>query len=204
MAPKVTPPDIRFERQIVIGQERRMSDLSDDGLEWRPIRGYEGFHEVSNTGLVRSLPRHYPVKRNGKTFTQFRKGQMMKLQRTRHGYAEVRLRAESRGEPNRAFLVHRLVLEAFVSPRPPGMQACHYDGDRSNNHVENLRWDTPSANIRDSLRHGTQAQARKTKCAQGHQYDEINTYRHPTKNIRKCRECDRKTKERKRRERAAA
>jgi hypothetical protein len=53
--------------------------------------------------------------------------------------------------------VHRLVLEAFVGPCPLGMEACHYpDRDPTNNHVENLRWDTPSANQLDAVRHGTQ------------------------------------------------
>lgn len=170
-------------------------------VEWRPIAGYEGFYDVSNTGLVRSHPRHYPVRRYGKTFTQFRKGQLMRLQKTCHGYFEVRLRAKSRGCPNRAFLVHRLVLEAFVGPRPLGMHCCHNDGDPTNNSVDNLRWDTPSANVLDSIRHGTQVNARKTHCPQGHPYDEANTYRYRRTNGRSCRACDR---ERQRSRRATA
>lgn len=46
--------------------------------------------------------------------------------------------------------VHTLVLEAFVGPRPEGMQACHYpDHDKTNNRLDNLRWDTQSNNLRD-------------------------------------------------------
>ena len=51
--------------------------------------------------------------------------------------------------------VHQLVLEAFVGPRPPGMIACHNDGNHLNNHLSNLRWDSRSANQQDSLRHNT-------------------------------------------------
>lgn len=59
---------------------------------------------------------------------------------------------------NRA--VHRLVLEAFVGPCPPGMEACHNDGSPANNHLPNLRWDTRKANIADCIRHGTRADFR--------------------------------------------
>lgn len=52
-------------------------------------------------------------------------------------------------------LVHRLILEAFVGPCPDGMVACHNDGDTTNNTIENLRWDTCSANQSDKQRHGT-------------------------------------------------
>jgi hypothetical protein len=47
------------------------------------------------------------------------------------------------------------VLEAFVGPCPEGMQACHNNGNRLDNRLENLRWDTPSANQKDRIHHGT-------------------------------------------------
>ena len=52
-------------------------------------------------------------------------------------------------------LIHRLVLAAFVGPCPPGLVCCHNDGDPTNNHVDNLRWDTYAANEADKVRHGT-------------------------------------------------
>jgi hypothetical protein len=54
-----------------------------------------------------------------------------------------------------AKLVHVLVLEAFVSPRPAGMYACHANGDPADNRLENLRWDTHAANTEDARQHGT-------------------------------------------------
>jgi hypothetical protein len=51
-------------------------------------------------------------------------------------------------------LVHRLVLEAFVCPCPDGKEACHKDGDPSNNRVENLYWGTHEENMADYVRHG--------------------------------------------------
>jgi plasmid maintenance system antidote protein VapI len=35
------------------------------------------------------------------------------------------------------------------------MEACHENNNRSDNRLENLRWDTPKANQADRIRHGT-------------------------------------------------
>lgn len=51
--------------------------------------------------------------------------------------------------------VPQLVLEAFVGPRPEGMQCCHNDGNRKNNRLDNLRWDTTEANYKDAAKHGS-------------------------------------------------
>lgn len=59
-----------------------------------------------------------------------------------------------RGRAHRQIGVHVLVLEAFVGPRPDGMEGCHNDGDPSNNRLSNLRWDTPLANWSDRRKHG--------------------------------------------------
>ncbi|QDV36402.1 HNH endonuclease [Tautonia plasticadhaerens] len=53
-------------------------------------------------------------------------------------------------------MVHHLVLEAFVCPRPPDRVCCHNDGNASNNRIENLRWDTHLSNTLDKAKHGTQ------------------------------------------------
>lgn len=58
------------------------------------------------------------------------------------------------GKPYRK-LVHRLVLESFVSHAPAGQQCCHNDGDPQNNRLSNLRWDTATANHADRAAHGT-------------------------------------------------
>lgn len=50
-------------------------------------------------------------------------------------------------------MLHDLVLAAFHGPKPKGLQACHNDGDKLNNHFSNLRYDTCQANIDDRERH---------------------------------------------------
>jgi hypothetical protein len=50
--------------------------------------------------------------------------------------------------------VHQLVLEAFVGPKPEGGVCRHLDGNRTNNHITNLRWGTRSENSKDRWDHG--------------------------------------------------
>jgi len=50
--------------------------------------------------------------------------------------------------------VHRLVLAAFVRPPGRGEQACHRNGDPSDNRLSNLYWGSQGANWSDRLRHG--------------------------------------------------
>lgn len=58
--------------------------------------------------------------------------------------------------------VAALVLEAFVGPRPPGMEACHFpDKDFTNNRLDNLRWDTPKNNAKDRALHGSTARGER-------------------------------------------
>lgn len=56
----------------------------------------------------------------------------------------------------RQVLVHRLVLEVFVGPCPPGMECRHFpDHDPTNNRLSNLSWGTKAENMADKLVHGT-------------------------------------------------
>ena len=60
----------------------------------------------------------------------------------------------------KTFTVHRLILLAFVGPCPEGMEACHNDGNASNNNLANLRWDTHINNEKDKVLHGTNVGSR--------------------------------------------
>lgn len=106
---------------------------------WKDVVGYEGLYKVSDLGRVVS-------ERFGKT-------RLMKLS-LKSGYCVVGLTKNKR---QRVKGVHVLVLEAFVSPRPEGTLCCHGDGNRTNNQLSNLRWDSPYENYMDAVRHGTAA-----------------------------------------------
>ena len=51
--------------------------------------------------------------------------------------------------------VHRIVMAAFVGPRPPGKEVRHLNGDGSDNRISNLRYGTHAENMRDMEAHGT-------------------------------------------------
>lgn len=158
-------------------------------VEWRPITGFEGFYEVSNTGLVRSVDR--VIMRRSGVF-QRSKGVLLKLPIGKRGHCFVNLR---RPGVHRTPTVGVLVLEAFVGPRPPGLVCCHYDDNSKNNTLENLRWDTHSANRYDSVRNGTHTVAARTHCKWGHEYTPENTVpRRGNPNARQCLTCLRRTR----------
>ena len=113
---------------------------------WKPIPSAQGY-EVSNLGNVRTnKPRNKKSKGGGyrpvKTCNHRKKN-------------PYKVFIASFGENRKTILVHRAMLEAFVSPCPEGMESCHNDGDSLNNVLSNLRWDTKRENILDQVRHGT-------------------------------------------------
>jgi hypothetical protein len=56
----------------------------------------------------------------------------------------------------KSYPVSQLILMAFVGPRPPGAEACHFpDKDPRNNRPSNLMWGTKAVNASHRAVHGT-------------------------------------------------
>ena len=138
-------------------------DTSQPTIEqWRDIPGHPGY-QVSDHGRVCSLDRTITTA-NG--HVRRYKGKVLSTPLSKRGYPHVDL--WNRGESQVRY-VHSLVAETFIGPRPEGMEVCHNDGSKTNNHVDNLRYGTPSENELDKLRHGTNYNAAKTHCPRGHE-----------------------------------
>lgn len=138
--------------------------------EWRPIPGYEGYYEVSDHGRVRSIDRTVPHTYSGHLTL---KGKELKQVKGKRGYFFVNLTKERK---SKTFTVHRLVALAFIGAPPfPNADCCHWDDDKDNNHVSNLRWGTRSDNVQDSIRNGTNERLNRTHCVNGHEFNEENT-----------------------------
>ena len=115
---------------------------------WLPVPNHNGY-EVSDHGRVRS---YQPFHGRGP------------LLNTPHILVQspvidkdyLQLTLSNRAGKRRQVRVHILVLETFIGPRPsPKHDACHNDGNGSNNYLYNLRWDTKKSNMADQLKHGT-------------------------------------------------
>lgn len=146
---------------------------SDNKAEetWKPVVGHEGKYEVSDHGRVRSLGN---------------RARILKPFAHSAGYPTVALPGGYRRQVTTT--IHRLVLTAFVGPRPEGCEGCHGDGNPMNNHLSNLRWDTVLANAADRTAHGTQVNLAKTHCPRGHELREPNLIKR-SRGWRACRAC---------------
>ena len=120
----------------------------DSPERWKDISGYEGFYQASTYGRVKSVS--HTIARSDGT-TQTFPDHMLRLATSQEGYQQVCLTVNRQKQTH---AVHRLVLLAWRGAPFPGAHACHGDGDRSNNRLENLRWDSPAGNYADRARHG--------------------------------------------------
>ena len=139
---------------------------------WMPVVGYEGLYQVSDSGQLK---------------TRDRRGEWVykALSTDKNGYKRVTL---SKFGEKRNRLVHHLVLEAFVGPRPEGAECRHLHGDPGDNRLKNIAWGTSSENSFDVVRHGNHHAAKKTHCKYGHEFTPENTYKRKDGG-RQCREC---------------
>lgn len=100
--------------------------------EWRPVQGYEGLYEASNTGKVASL--NY----NGTGARQ-----ELKPIETHHGYLKVRLYQNGKWRTKR---LHRVIAETFIPNEGNLPEINHIDEDPTNNVITNLEWCTHKYN----------------------------------------------------------
>lgn len=57
--------------------------------------------------------------------------------------------------------IHQLVMEVFVGLRPTGLKVLHWDDDRKNNRLSNVRYGTMQENHADAVRNGTMGPGEK-------------------------------------------
>lgn len=121
--------------------ENPTTPTTDETEEWLPVVGHEGFYSVSSFGRVR---RDAPA-RNSYA------GRILTLNAHRRGYPVVSLSSAGKSA-NR--LVHQLVLEAFVGPRPEGWVVNHIDANRRNNYLSNIEYVTYVENALHTIKIG--------------------------------------------------
>lgn len=95
--------------------------------EWKTIPGYEDY-SISNTGLVRSD----------------RFNRILKPSKSNNGYHYVNL---VKDKIKKTHSIHKLVMEYFGGEKPSiNFVIDHRDGNKINNHIDNLEWVSVKAN----------------------------------------------------------
>jgi hypothetical protein len=172
---------VHYQRVLRLGTPYLAEMPSADDLpgeRWLPVEDFEGY-EVSDLGRVRSWNPDHPWRPVPRLLT---------LSPNKKEYLRVGL-LDGEGRV-RTRTVHRLVMCAFVGPRPRGKQVRHLDGDKSNNALTNLRYGTASQNTFDTVRHGTHPWAGRDGCVNNHEFTPENTYIRPN-GSRGCKQCRR-------------
>ena len=130
---------------------KKMAQLGVE--DFIPVPGYEGLYEVSNLGTVRSLDRRILNKAgHPECGTRKWRGRVLKPTLNTDGYFRVLLCKEGHQTARR---IHSLVAETFLGKRPESLETCHNNGNRTDNCLNNLRYDTPKNNQADRKKHNT-------------------------------------------------
>ena len=113
--------------------------------EFRDVEGYEGKYIVSSHGRVAVILRPGMAAKYGRyTLCTGRRGKKGKTPRKRYG-------------------AHQLVANAFLGkPNPEQTEINHLDGNKLNNHVDNLERCTRSENAKHAYRAGLKKIHNKT------------------------------------------
>lgn len=121
---------------------------------WKPIKGYEGYYEISNYGNVKGVDRY--IKNKWGTLTLW-KGRLLKLKIDDDGYNRVGLYKNGKYSN---YGVHRLVAEAFIPNQNNLPQINHKNENKTDNFVyvnsygtvniekSNLEWCTNEYNLK--------------------------------------------------------
>ena len=98
---------------------------------WKDIKGYEGLYQINEIGEV------------------IRNNKKLKVRVSKKGYGRVHL---SKNNKAKDFYIHRLVAETFMVNTENKPQVNHIDGNKLNNLLSNLEWNTNSENQKHSFK----------------------------------------------------
>lgn len=133
--------------KVIVGPRKNL--IPEDSLDewifynntevWRPLKygdiDLTDKYEVSSTGKLRSI----------------KTGRILKQTQNKRGYMTVCIRI---GSEYKLIKMHRAVAYTFVKNYSNRPFVNHLDGDKTNNHVNNLQWCTHEENMEHAIRTG--------------------------------------------------
>jgi len=115
-----------------------------DKVYWKSVKGYKGYYEVSNNGLVRSVDRVI-IRKDGEKRKY--KGRVLKFSISFGGYKQVVL---MKNGISKTLKIHRLVAISFIQNRNNYLCVNHINGNVLDNNTKNLEWCTHQYNTEHS------------------------------------------------------
>tara|TARA_R110000772_G_C13231829_1_gene432850 strand:- start:498 stop:1082 length:585 start_codon:yes stop_codon:yes gene_type:complete len=109
--------------------------------EWKPIKGYLGYYEISNKGRLKSLERK---RYNSRAYL---KSRILKQSTSDNGYKVISLTLNGK---YKTCYIHKMVAESFLPKAPAHLVVDHIDENKSNNCKTNLQYITHRENIAKS------------------------------------------------------
>ena len=141
--------------------------------EWTTVPNFPRY-EVPRLGYIRNVST----------------GLVLSPDKSSNGAHRVTLYGE--GGAREQVSVARVVAQVFIGNQPEGKPwVLHWDDNRDNNRVENLRWGDAQDNVNDAIRNGLHPGS-ATHCPRGHEYtpENIVNVPHARGSVRRCRECE--------------
>lgn len=133
--------------------------MSNVPIQFNPISGYLGLYDAGNDGSIRSLPRMI----KGKNGLKLSPGCILKGQADKNtGYLRVVL---CKNGKTKNYSIHRLVAETFIENTHNLPQVNHVNGDKRDNHADNLEWISHKGNMEHASRHGLVASGTRQRNA---------------------------------------
>lgn len=156
-------PTVRTNFKFISGSvlDLRFTNINNIGIKtmkiWKDVVGYEDLFLISNCGELKS-------KRTGK---------VLKQHNNRNGYMNVATKVGGRKGKDVCFKIHRLVAEAFIDNPECKPLVNHKDGDKTNNHVDNLEWATAKENCQHAIATGLTVPVAKLSCCKVDSAEEV-------------------------------
>jgi hypothetical protein len=113
---------------------------------YKDVKGYRGIYRVNIAGQIYSMPREVSAGNPGQVMKIG--GKYLKPYLNTKGYPSVSL---NKGGKKKTTPVHVIVAQAFLGDRPNGFHINHIDGNKENNHIDNLEYVSPKDNMRHSF-----------------------------------------------------
>jgi hypothetical protein len=101
---------------------------------WKAVADSNGEYHISSHGRVKS----------------YKKGKEIILKPSTHqnGYLQISL---CRNKTSKTYYIHRLVAQTFIINDENKLTVNHKDGNKKNNHIDNLEWMTHQENVEHAI-----------------------------------------------------